>query len=105
MNGEGWLFPSPITGKPFHAAGIVRSYLRPAALRLKFGDGVGWHCFRHPYRALLNDTGAPVGVQQRLMRHANVSTTMNFYGSAYLETKRRVNSAMVSRIKPALQLL
>ena len=36
-------------------------------------DGVGWHTFRHTYRSWLDDTGAPMGVQQKLMRHAQVS--------------------------------
>ena len=31
----------------------------------------------HTYRAWLDETGAPVGVQQKLMRHAHVSTTMD----------------------------
>jgi integrase len=33
-------------------------------------DGIGWHTFRHTYRSWLDDTGAPMGVQQKLMRHA-----------------------------------
>src|SRR2546430_947112 len=45
-------------------------------------DGVGWHIFRHTYRSWLDDTEAPVGVQQKLMRHAQASTTMNVYGNA-----------------------
>ena len=43
---------------------------------------VGWHTFRHTYRSWLDDTGAPVGVQQKLMRHAQISTTMNVCGNA-----------------------
>jgi len=39
------------------------------------------------------------------MRHANVATTMNVYGNAYLETKRTANAKAVSRIRPALQLV
>lgn len=61
-------------------------------------DGVGWHTMRHTHRALLDATGAPVGVQQKLMRHAQVSTTMNTYGNAYMESKRDANSNVVSRI-------
>jgi hypothetical protein len=38
---------------------------------------VGWHTFRHMYRSWLDSTGAPLGVQQKLMRHAQISTTMN----------------------------
>ena len=58
-------------------------------------DGVGWHTFRHTYRSWLDDTGAPVGVQQKLMRHAQVSTTMNVYGNALMDAKREANSKVV----------
>lgn len=58
---------------------------------------VGWHTFRHTYRSWLDDTGAPVGVQQKLMRHAQVSTTMNVYGNALMDAKREANSKVVRR--------
>ncbi len=58
-------------------------------------DGVGWHTFRHTYRSWLDDTGAPIGVQQKLMRHAQISTTMNIYGNALMAAKREANSKVV----------
>jgi integrase len=58
---------------------------------------VGWHTFRHTYRSWLDDTGAPVGVQQKLMRHAQVSTTMNIYGNALMDAKREANSKVVKK--------
>ncbi|HZQ42382.1 MAG TPA: site-specific integrase [Acidobacteriaceae bacterium] len=60
--------------------------------------GVGWHTFRHTYRSWLDDTGAPMGVQQKLMRHAQISTTMNVYGNALMGAKREANTAVVNRI-------
>jgi integrase len=60
-------------------------------------SSVGWHSFRHTYRSWLDDTGAPVGVQQKLMRHAQVSTTMNVYGNALMGAKREANSRVVRR--------
>ena len=59
---------------------------------------IGWHTFRHTYRSWLDDSGAPMGVQQKLMRHAQISTTMNVYGNALMEAKREANAAVVSRI-------
>jgi integrase len=58
---------------------------------------VGWHAFRHTYRSWLDDTGAPMGVQQKLMRHAQISTTMNVYGNALMDAKREANSKVVRR--------
>jgi integrase len=63
----------------------------------KYGN-IGWHTFRHTYRSWLDDTGAPMGVQQKLMRHAQISTTMNVYGNALMEAKREANAAVVKKI-------
>jgi len=37
-----------------------------------------------------------MGVQQALMRHADIGTTMNTYGKAMLDTKRLANSKVVT---------
>ncbi len=58
---------------------------------------VGWHTFRHTYRSLLDDTGAPVGVQPKLMRHADIATTMK-YGDAYMPSKRAANSKVCTMV-------
>jgi hypothetical protein len=41
-----------------------------------------------------------VGVQQKLMRHAQVSTTMNVYGNALMDAKREdlAKTAKPSRV-------
>jgi integrase len=52
---------------------------------------------------MLDACGAPIGVQQKLMRHAQVSTTMK-YGNAYMTEKRKAHGAvvrMVLHIQPA----
>jgi integrase len=43
---------------------------------------VSSHVFRHTHRSWLDSVGTPVGVQQKLMRHADIRTTMNLYGDA-----------------------
>lgn len=60
---------------------------------------LGWHMFRHSYRSLLDACGAPIGVQQKLMRHAQVSATMK-YGDAYMGEKRKAHSAVVQMVLP-----
>jgi integrase len=99
-----WLFPSPVTGRPFHADSIRADYLVPTGLQLGLGR-IGFHTFRHTYRAWLDETGAPVGVQQKLMRHAHVSTTMDQYGNASALAKRKANRPIVQRLlqRPANQ--
>ncbi|MCU1308702.1 MAG: integrase family protein [Acidobacteriaceae bacterium] len=98
---EGWVFPSPITLNPYHASSIQKKHIRKAGKSAKLGT-IGWHTFRHTYRSWLDATGAPLGVQQKLMRHANIGTTMNVYGNAMLDSKRIANSKVIQMMKPAL---
>ena len=63
----------------------------------KYGT-IGWHTFRHTYRSWLDETGAPMKVQQELMRHASIQTTMNVYGQAMPESKREANSKVVTMV-------
>jgi integrase len=96
---SGLVFPSPVTGGCYHAGMIQKQRLKPAGDLLGV-RGIGWHTFRHTYRSLLDETGAPIGVQQKLMRHANVATTMNIYGNAALKAKQEANSKVVSMVLP-----
>jgi integrase len=91
---EGWVFPSPVTGRCYHASPIQQDYIRPSGRKLELGD-VGWHTFRHTYRSWLDLVGTTIGVQQKLMRHAQIATTMNVYGNAMMESKREANSKVV----------
>jgi len=51
----------------------------------------------------LDATGAPTGVQQKLMRHSQVSTTMNIYGNVSMKSKRKANSKVARMaLRPAL---
>jgi integrase len=70
---------------------------RPRGELLMLRIEVG-HFLRHSYRAWLDETGAPLGVQQKLMRHANISTTMNVYGGAFMDAKRKANTSVVQRV-------
>jgi integrase len=64
----------------------------------KIQGPIGWHTLGHSYRAWLDETGAFLGVQQKLMHHANISTTMNVYGGAFMEQKRKANRSVVQRV-------
>ena len=58
----------------------------------------GWHTFRHTYRSWLDETGAPMKVQQELMRHASIQTTMNVYGQAMPASEREANGKVVEMV-------
>jgi len=94
---EGLVFPSHVTGGCYYAGMIQQQVLKPAGEKVGV-HGIGWHTFRHTYRSLLDETGAPIGVQQKLMRHSNVATTMNVYGNATLRSKQQANSKVVQML-------
>jgi integrase len=97
---EDWVFASPFQGgeKPYRAWGVQQRRIRPAAIAAGLGEGIGWHTFRHTFRTLLDEIGAPLKVQQELMRHADIRTTMNVYGKAMDESKRRAHSEVVRMV-------
>jgi len=135
-NGSELLFPSPVTGRAYHASPIQQDYIRRAGwclvecpecdatpgvactaihhgrgkshfipvhdarrqLATEKGLGsIGWHTFRHTYRSLLSEGGTALDVQQKLMRQAQISTTMQ-YGGAPMENRRLANSMVVKKI-------
>ncbi len=95
----GLVFLSPLTGGCYHAGMLQKLYLKPAGQSIGI-EGLGWHAFRHSYRGLLDETGAPAGMQKGLMRHANISTTMNTYGRAAIKAKQEANTKVVQMILP-----
>jgi integrase len=96
---EGWVFPNPNTGGVWHASVLQGDILVPIGKEVGI-ERLGWHTFRHSYRSMLDACGAPIGVQQKLMRHAQVSTTMK-YGNAYMTEKRKAHGAVVQMVLPA----
>ena len=78
------------------ASGLLIHEERKAAAG-KLGE-IGWHTFRHTYRSWLDETGAPMKVQQELMRHASIQTTMNIYGQAMSSSKREANGKVVEMV-------
>ncbi len=77
---EDWVFPSPqkLGRLPLSYTG-VRTVLAGAGTRAGIGK-VCTHVFRHTYRSWLDAVGTSVAVQQKLMRHSDIRTTLNIYG-------------------------
>lgn len=92
---DDWMFASPLQiGRlPFSYPGVWRALRRAAA---KAGIGhLSSHSFRHTHRSWLDSVGTPVGVQQRLMRHTDIRTTMNVYGTAATADMRQAHAKIV----------
>jgi integrase len=90
-----WIFASPLKlGRlPYSYTGFWRELQRAAA---DSGIGpLGTHAFRHTYRSWLDAVGTPIAVQQKLMRHSDIRTTMNIYGSVVTDEMERAGSRVV----------
>jgi integrase len=94
-----WVFPSKRTGMPSHPWSAQRRWLLRAGEKVGVGR-LGWHSFGHTYSTLLNEYGTDVKVQQELLRHADIRTTMNIYTRAVPARLREANSKVVRLLLP-----
>jgi integrase len=90
-----WIFASPLKlGRlPYSYTGFWRELDR-AGKACGIGH-IGTHTFRHSYRMWIDAVGTPIGVQQKLMRHADIRTTMNIYGDAASADMREAHGKIV----------
>lgn len=75
---EDWVFASPSRAARnaiAHGASSSGGSARRLSRR-DLGESIDWHTFRHTFRTPLDEIGAPLKVQQELMRHADIRTTM-----------------------------
>ena len=99
---EGWVFANPVSSRPYYPTEIQKRYIKPLGVKMGIAT-MGWHTFRHTYRSWLDETGAPMKVQQELMRHASIQTTMNVYGQAMSSSKREANGKVVEMVLKPMQ--
>jgi integrase len=94
---DDWVFASPATSgkKPYWGQTIMRSFIRPAAVKIGIAQHIGWHTFRHTYSSLLAATKADIKVMQELLRHASSRVTLDTYTQAVTIHKRRAQSRVI----------
>ena len=97
---DDWVFANPETGKPYWPGRIQKNWLVPAAEKIGIGR-IGWHTFRHSHSTLLHALGVDLKVQQELLRHADIRTTLNIYTQAVPTALREANSKVVRLVIPA----
>jgi len=90
-----WLFASPVQlGRlPWSYPHILRRFHKAAE-----SAGIGrvpTHTLRHSYRSWLDAVGTPIAVQQKLMRHSDIRTTMNIYGDVVTDEMAQAHSKVV----------
>jgi integrase len=90
-----WIFAAPAhLGRfPWSADSLNDAYRK--AGRAAGVLGVSTHTMRHTYRSWLDAVGTPIAVQQKLMRHADIRTTMNIYGDVVTDEMSKAHSRVV----------
>jgi integrase len=97
-----WVFANPESGKPYWPGRLQEHHLVPAGIAAQIGR-VGWHTFRHTYSTLLRAFGVDVKVQQELLRHADIRTTMNIYTQAVPQAMREAHGKVVEMLLPPMR--
>jgi integrase len=89
---EDWMFASPVQlgALPWSYPWVWRVFQK-AATDAGIGK-LGTHTMRHSYRSWLDAVGTTIAVQQKLMRHSDVRTTMNTYGDVVTDEMAQANS-------------
>ena len=90
-----WIFASP--------AKLGRLPVSYPHVWLSFQDAAGkagigklsTHTMRHTYRSWLDAAGTAIAVQQKLMRHSDIRTTMNIYGDVVTDEMSQAHSKVV----------
>lgn len=95
---KGWVFGSLETGRPYWRGIMQRKHLVPAGERVGI-KGLGWHAFRHTYRTMLRESGQPMEVQQKMMRHTDIKTTMGYGDQTMTEERRAANVLIFEKVR------
>lgn len=95
---NGWLFGNVITGRPFWRESLQQDHLIPAGRKVGIVN-LGWHDFRHTYRAMMRELQIPLEQQRNLMRHEDVRTTLGYGGKTPAEISRPANAKVVEMLR------
>jgi integrase len=97
---EYWMFASPAKhGRlPMSYPWVWLSF-QQAAERAGIGK-LGTHSLRHSYRSWLDAVGTAIAVQQKLMRHSDIRTTINIYGDVVTDEMAQAHSRVVELAIP-----
>jgi len=78
--------------QPLWLCKVMGYHIQPIARKLGIRKRIGWHTFRHSYSTMLRGAHVDLKVQQELLRHSTIQSTMNIYTRAIPKQKREANS-------------
>jgi integrase len=92
---DDWVFASPVRlGRtPWSYDRVLDSFVERR--RKPVSGHIGTHSMRHTYRSWLDAVGTALAVQQKLMRHADIRTTMNIYGDVVTNEMAQAHGKIV----------
>jgi integrase len=100
-NPDGYLFINS-KGKPYLSDNVVKYGVHRAMGKLGIetakGTHVGIHCFRHGVTSELLESGTPIHVVTRLMRHADSNVTLQHYAHIVGDAERVASEKFSQRI-------
>lgn len=100
-NPDGYLFINS-KGRPYRSENVILSGVHGAMEKLGIetakGVHVGIHCFRHGVTSELLESGTPIHVVTRLMRHADSKVTLEHYAHIIGDAERVASEKFSQRI-------
>jgi integrase len=100
-NPDGYLFTNS-KGRPYLSDNVVKYGVHRAMANLGIetpkGVHVGIHCFRHGVTSELLESGTPIHVVTRLMRHADSKVTLQHYSHIVGDAERVASEKFSRRI-------
>jgi len=92
---DDWMFASPLKlgRQPLSYPWVWRVFQNAATAAGI--EKLGTHSMRHSYRSWLDAVGTPIAVQQKLMRHSDIRTTLNIYGDVVTDEMQQAHSKVV----------
>ncbi len=84
---------------PYSPRHVAEDHLWPAAKAAGLGEKIGWRTFRRIYSSLLRALGVDIKVQQELMRHSDIRTTLDGYTDSYSNDMRSAHEKVVKELR------
>jgi integrase len=105
-NPAGYLFLNT-EGRPFLSDKVVRKIhkimAKLAIAMPQRGVHVGIHCFRHGVTTELLESGTPIHLVTRMMRHGDAKVTLNHYAHVLADAERLASEKFSQRIGAQLE--
>lgn len=95
-----WIFASPVKLGRLPVSYPWVWWVFQKAAKSAGIEKLGTHSLRHSYRSWLDAVGTGIDVQQKLMRHSDIRTTLNIYGDVLTNEMAEAHAEIVRLALP-----